>query len=37
MRLDVADYAQQVLGGVSFVPLIGQYGWPEDGPPATRA
>jgi protein-L-isoaspartate(D-aspartate) O-methyltransferase len=25
------DYEREILGGVSFVPLIGQYGWTEDG------
>ena len=25
------DYGQQILGDVSFVPLIGQYGWTDDG------
>jgi protein-L-isoaspartate(D-aspartate) O-methyltransferase len=25
------DYEREILGGVSFVPLIGQFGWTEDG------
>jgi len=31
------DYEQQTLGSVAFVPLIGQYGWSEEGPRAADA
>ena len=29
VRRSESDYAQQALGGVSFVPLIGRHGWSE--------
>jgi len=31
-----SDYAQQTLGSVAFVPLIGKYGWAEDEAHALR-
>ena len=41
VRRGESDYAQQTLGNVSFVPLIGRHGWAEDdaqdGPGTSRA
>lgn len=31
VRRGADDYEREILGGVSFVPLIGQFGWTEDG------
>jgi protein-L-isoaspartate(D-aspartate) O-methyltransferase len=30
VRTSESDYDQKILRAVSFVPLIGKYGWPED-------
>lgn len=29
-RISENEYKMQNLGGVAFVPMIGEYGWPED-------
>jgi protein-L-isoaspartate(D-aspartate) O-methyltransferase len=29
-RVSEDDYQMKKLGGVAFVPMIGEYGWPED-------
>jgi len=36
VRRGESDYAQDALGGVSFVPLIGQHGWREGDAHAAR-
>jgi protein-L-isoaspartate(D-aspartate) O-methyltransferase len=35
-RIDAARFEEQDLGGVRFVPLIGEYGWAEEAPAARR-
>jgi protein-L-isoaspartate(D-aspartate) O-methyltransferase len=37
VRRGESEFEQHALGGVSFVPLIGRYGWTDELAPATRA
>ena len=36
-RVDEVTFEEQWTDHVAFVPLIGTYGWPDDGPAAWRA